>query len=177
MNRKHSNNWYVLQVITKKENKVEEVLNKLSLKNLKPFLPKKKLKIRKNGQIKDIISPLYPGYIFIIGKWDINEAKDILKCPNTVKFIGGINTPGFLRDDEKEIILKITKDGLTDYSKVISIGRKIKVISGPLKELEGVIESVDRRKHRAIVKMPLLNSTIKVTLGFEFIESNTNTEE
>ncbi len=171
MEIKKSSNWYVMQVITGKEKKVEALLLKLKLNSLVPFLPKKKLKIKKRGIVKDLISPLYPGYIFIIGEWNIEEAKKMIKSPGAIKFIGGVKSPGILLEEEKGIIKKIAKTGVAEYSKVIKIGNKIRVLSGALKEFEGVIESVDRRKQRAIVRLPLLNSMVKVTLGFEYIES------
>ena len=170
MDIKISSSWFVLQVITGREKKIASLLSKLNLNYLKPYLPQKKLKIKKQGQIKEVISPLYPGYIFIIGNWDINEAKTIIKNPGIVKFVGGMISPGVLRKEEKELILNITSDGLAGYSKAVKIGSKIHIVSGPLKQLEGCIESVDRRKQRVIVKLPLLNSSIKVSLGFDYIE-------
>ena len=169
-----TSNWYVLQVMGGKENKIVEFIQKLSPVSLTPFLPRKKLKIRKKGKTKDVIKPLYPGYIFIIGEWNINDAKKIIQLTGVVKFIGGLLSPGTLKNEEKEIINKITKDGIAGFSQVIKENTKIKVISGPLKELEGVIQSVDRRKQKAIVNLPLLNSVVKVTLGFEYIESSEN---
>lgn len=176
MKKNYSTEWYVLQVIGGKENKMEKFISKLETDSLKPFLPRKKLKIRKGGITKDIIKPLYPGYIFIIGIWNLNEAKNIVKLPGAVKFIGGLYSPGTLKNDEKEIINKIIKGGIAEYSKVVKEGSKIKIISGPLKELEGIIQSVDRRKQKAIVNLPLLNSIVKVTLGFEYMKSNEEEE-
>jgi transcription termination/antitermination protein NusG len=170
MKKKASQNWYVLQVITGKEAKIEKMVSLLDLASLSAFLPRKILKIRKKGIVTDAATPLYPGYLFVVGTWDINEAKKIVNITDAVKFVGGNSSPGFLREEEKELIQKIVKDGVAGYSKVVKEGTKIKVVSGPLKELKGVIESVDRRKRRAVVKLPLLNSTIKVTLGFEYID-------
>ena len=169
-----NDNWYVLQVVTNKEEKILNYILKNEPKNLFPYLPKKVLKIKKAGLQKDQVKPLYPGYLFIIGKWEILEAKSVIKTPGAVKFIGGINAPGILTKGEKEIIIKITKNGVAEYSKVIKEGSKIKVVSGPLKELEGEIVLVDRRKQKVVVKLPLLNSIVKVTLGFEFINVNEN---
>jgi len=162
--------WFVLQVISNRENKIADNIFKLNLPHLKPFLPQKKIKIKKQGIVKDIIVPLYPGYIFIIGIWKQEDAKKILQIQYTVKFIGGINSPGYLKRDEVDLINKIAKDGICNYSQVVNEGNKIKIISGPLKELEGQIISVDRRKQRAVVFLRLLNTNVKVTLGFEFIE-------
>jgi transcription termination/antitermination protein NusG len=174
MKKSNPHEWYVLQVIGGKENTIEQFIQKLETESLKAFLPQKKLKIRKMGKTRDVIKPLYPGYIFVIGKWNIKDAKKITQLPGAVKFIGGLFSPGTLQIQEKEIINKITKEGIAGYSQVIKEGSKIKIISGPLKELEGVIQSVDRRKQKAIVNLLLLNSVVKVTLGFEYMESNEN---
>src|SRR4030042_5449428 len=162
--------WFVLQVISNRESKIADNIMKLNLPYLKPFMPQKKIKIKKQGVIKDINVPLYPGYIFLKGNWKQKDAKKILQIQYTVKFIGGVNNPGYLKREEIDLINKIAKDGICNYSQVVNEGNKIKIISGPLKELEGQILSVDRRKQRATVFLPLLNSNVKVTLGFEFIE-------
>ena len=165
-------NWYVLHVVSGREDKIVSLIKKKSPENLAPFIPQKKLKIRKGGAIRESVAPFYPGYIFLIGKWNIDEAKPILEIRNVINIVGGIKTPGCLTDDEKTLLKKIAKDGLVEYSKVIKEGSKIKVISGPLKEIEGFIVSVDRRKNRATVSLPLLNSFVKVTLGFEYLEED-----
>lgn len=162
--------WFVLQVISNRENKIADSILKLNLSNLKPFLPQKKIKIKKQGLVKDVIVPLYPGYIFLIGQWKQETAKKIVQIQYTVKFIGGMNSPGFLKKEEVDLISKIARDGVCSYSQVVSEGNKIKIISGPLKELEGQIIAVDRRKQRATVFLPLLNTNVRVTLGFEFME-------
>jgi transcription termination/antitermination protein NusG len=169
-------NWFVLQTIVGKEQKSVELLSKINLTSLKPFLPKKKIKIKKNKITKDVILPLYPGYIFILGDWDFTDAKNILLVPGVIKFVGGVKNPGRLLDEEKTLILKLTKDGVINYSKVVNDGSRIKIISGPLKDMEGTIESVDRRKQRAVVRLTLLNRLIKVSLGFEIIESDEKTK-
>lgn len=164
-------NWYVLQVIGGKEKRVLEHLDSLKLENYRPYLPLKKLKIKKGGKSSEKLSPLYPGYLFMIGSWDIYEIKTVLGVSDVIKLVGGISSPGILEDGEKRVINAIAgREGVAPFSKVVNEGTKIRVISGPLKELEGKIISVDRRKQRAIVEMPLLNSSIKVTLGFEFFE-------
>lgn len=165
-------NWYVLQVIGGKEKRVLEHLKSLKLAGYRVYLPLKKLKIRKAGKFSEKLSPLYPGYLFIIGSWDLYEIKQILGVSDVIKLVGGISNPGRLNDDEKRVIKSITgSNGVAPFSKVVNEGSKIKVISGPLKELAGRIISVDRRKQRAVVELPLLNSTIKVSLGFEYFES------
>jgi transcription antitermination factor NusG len=99
------------------------------------------------------------------------EAKKILDINNTINFIGGLSHPKFLNNNDIEIIDLITKSGICHYSNVLKDNTRIKVISGPLKEIEGKIIKVDRRNQKAMVELPLLNSIVKVSLGFEYINS------
>jgi transcription termination/antitermination protein NusG len=170
-------NWFVLQTINGKESAVELNINKLNLEKMKVFLPKRKIKIKKKNVINDRIIPLYPGYIFIIGFWDIEEAKKILSVNNAVNFVGGLSKPGIINKEEKELIKGITENSVVEYSKAVKEGNRIKIISGPLKQLEGVIVSVDRRKQRAVVNLPLLNTSIKVVLSFEYMEVSKENED
>ena len=163
-------NWYVLQTINGKESYVEQLIEKLNLTGMKVYLPRRKIRIKKKGIMTDKIIPLYPGYIFIIGLWNIEEAKKILSINNAINFIGGLAKPGMLKKEEKDMIKGITSNSIVEYSKAVKAGNKIKIISGPLKQIEGTIISVDRRKQRATVNLPLLNTNIKVVLGFEYID-------
>ena len=47
---------------------------------------------------------------------------------------------------------------------------RIRVISGPLKGLEGQIVKVDRRKGRARVKLELYEDSFMIDFGFDSLE-------
>jgi transcriptional antiterminator NusG len=49
--------------------------------------------------------------------------------------------------------------------------RRIRVISGPLKNLEGMIVRVDRRKGRARVRLEMYEDSFEVDFGFEALDS------
>jgi transcriptional antiterminator NusG len=50
------------------------------------------------------------------------------------------------------------------------MGTKVKIIDGPLKDLQGYIIDVDRRKGRAKVALELLGQGKKVELGLIVLE-------
>jgi transcriptional antiterminator NusG len=50
-------------------------------------------------------------------------------------------------------------------------GKRIRVVSGPLKELEGKIVKVDRRKGRAKVKLDMFENEFLIDFGFEALEN------
>ena len=52
---------------------------------------------------------------------------------------------------------------------VFDENHRIRVLSGPLEGLEGLVVHVDRRKHRAKVRMEFDRGTFTVTLGFSLM--------
>ena len=49
--------------------------------------------------------------------------------------------------------------------------RRIRVLSGPLKGLEGRIVRVDRRKGRAKVRLEMYEDSFEIDFGFESLEA------
>ncbi len=49
--------------------------------------------------------------------------------------------------------------------------KRIRIVAGPLKNLEGMIVRVDRRKGRARVRLALYEDSFEVDFGFEALEA------
>ena len=61
-------------------------------------------------------------------------------------------------------------DGLLDFSKACREGSRIRIISGPLKDMEGKILRVDKRGRSGQVTLEFNGRTIPIWLGFELID-------
>lgn len=61
-------------------------------------------------------------------------------------------------------------DGYLAFSKAYQVGNKVHIFSGPLKELEGQIQKVDRRGKSARVVLQFFNMAVSAWLGYELIE-------
>lgn len=162
--------WYVIQVYGGSEFAVDSRLQTYNLSAFRPYTPKKKMEIRKAGKRVEKYFPFYPGYVFLTGKWDLQEARVINDNPKVIRFLGGMTSPKMITSDEKALITKICGNGCVNYSRVIKEGTKIRVVDGPLKYLEGYIESVDSRKRRVFVQLPLAQSSLRVSMGIELVD-------
>ena len=49
--------------------------------------------------------------------------------------------------------------------------KSIRIVSGPLKGLEGMIVHVDRRKGRAKVRLAMYDNSFEVDFGFDSLEA------
>jgi transcriptional antiterminator NusG len=170
-------NYYAVQVQTGSEEKIIDNVKttlayKLEQQNF--IFPKRILKIRKSGILKDEAKPVFPGYFFI-------EAENInTELYNTLR-----GTKGFYRflKSNQEITALTGKDlsilqHFINFGQTISTSQvyfdendRICVTSGPLKGLEGMIIKVDKRKNRAKIKMDFANENLLIDLGFELIKA------
>jgi transcriptional antiterminator NusG len=65
--------------------------------------------------------------------------------------------------------LLMKNNGVYKISRAVSEGSKIKIIDGPLKDLEGGIIKVNRRKGRALVRIEGEGIINNIWLGFELL--------
>lgn len=60
--------------------------------------------------------------------------------------------------------------GLITISKACQEGDRVKILSGPLKDLEGCILRVDKRNRSGQILLTFNEKTIKAWLGFDLVE-------
>lgn len=74
-------------------------------------------------------------------------------------------------EDEKFAAWLFQCDGLLGFSKAYKERDKIRIVSGPLKDLEGQILRIDRRGRSGQVVLEFNGRQVKVWLGFELIDA------
>lgn len=141
--------------------------------HMKLWWPRRSLRIRHRGTWRNSEAAIFPGYLFL-------ESEEV--TPELYRCLKGI--PGFLR------FLRDNHDiepvGRRDYrilKHFISLGevvhrstvvfdecRRIRVIAGPLKGLEGRIVKVDRRRERARVRLELYENSFMIDFGFDALD-------
>lgn len=165
--------WYALFVKTGKEEIVQKWLdyhfNKMSLHSL---VPKRKLIERKAGKTQSIVRKLFPGYILISTDMSITTYKTIKNIPNLINILG--NDTYFSRIPEEEILPILNLIGAGDTigcSKIFIENSKVVVNSGPLKNMEGIIKRIDKRKKRAKVMLNFMGSQKIIDLSIDVLEN------
>lgn len=166
--------YYVLSVRTGGEEKFLSFARRLVQTNGGRFVwPRRSLTIRRGGRKIDTLASLYPGYLF----WETQELNEgiegqMREVPEFYRFLtrDGVIAP--LNEREKQTLLDIISYGevIRKSRVVFDENSRIRVIEGPLKNLEGNIIRVDRRKGRARVCLSLHGRSLDVDLGFEVME-------
>jgi transcriptional antiterminator NusG len=179
-------NWYAVQCVSGKEEAARRCLLNL-FKNYKTFYPKRELEIRKDGKVTKQIKALFPGYFFLQSgsRMMYYEAIEMVKNINgmfsgvtLLKVVGmtkdknscGSDEITPIRDQEIDLFLEITnQEEVVEFSTYKKTGDKIKIISGPLTGLEGIIIKLNARKKRVKVGVELLGQMQIIDLGAEMV--------
>jgi transcriptional antiterminator NusG len=93
--------------------------------------------------------------------------------PRVLGFIGGTaDKPAAITDAEAELILNRVEDGINKPKpKVLfEVGEVLRVVDGPFKDFDGVVEEVNYEKSRLTVTVMIFGRSTPVDLEFTQVE-------
>lgn len=174
--------WFVLRVISGKEKKVKEYLDKEITRGgwtetvKQVFLPVEKVYKVANGKKVMRERNYYPGYVMIeIAKGKLSDdLRDVIKnTTNVIHFLGKEN-PIALRKAEVNKMLgkmdEMAEAGGVSMSEPFIVGETIKIIEGPFNDFNGVIEDVNDEKKKLKVTVKIFGRSTPVELSYMQVE-------
>ncbi len=175
--------YYVLQVAPGTEIKTETYISNLVSRNLygQCFHPTRHMRKKFHGSWKDIHEKLLPGYVFITTDNIRMLYMELQKIPVFTKLLGKEHEYfARLEEQDAEWLEKLMgnssggKDAAwqeVSISKVrIDEGNEIRIISGPLKHMGGMIKKINLHKRMAEVEIEFMNRRTVIYLGIELLE-------
>jgi len=166
--------YYVIQVQTGTEDKyLHLAANIIEANQVRLLWPRRKLRIKRRGIWKDYLAPIFPGYLFIESEKISPELYwQIKRVPGFLRFLKDNHNIEPLAMRDQELLTHFLSFGeVVERSRVIfDENKRIRVLQGPLKGLEGKIVKVNRRKGRARVKLDLYEESFLIDFGFELLE-------
>lgn len=173
--------WYVLRVVSGKERKVKEYLDKEVSRGWADvvkqiFLPVEKVYKVQGGKKVMRERNYYPGYVMIEitdGKLS-DDLRDIIKnTTNVIHFLGKEN-PIALRKAEVNKMLgkmdEMAEAGGATMSEPFIVGETIKIIEGPFNDFNGTIEEVNDEKKKLKVTVKIFGRSTPVELNYMQVE-------
>ena len=162
------NLWYVIQTKPKKE---EEAKSYLTMKGLEIFNPLMENFLIRNGSLNKELKPLFPGYMF--GKFDLEQDYSLVRWGRGVKKVlslgGGYPTP--LAEEIIEVIKRRTDShGIVRKSYHFEANDRIRIKSGPLKDLLGIFERWVSDNDRVRILLNLIGYQPAVEMHYSMIE-------
>ncbi|MCO6498146.1 MAG: transcription termination/antitermination factor NusG [Chitinophagaceae bacterium] len=179
--------WYVLRVVSGKERKVKEYLDKDIARNgwdkyiTQVFLPVEKVYKVVNGKKVMRERNFYPGYIMIevlSGKLSDEMVQHLTGVTNVMHFLtDGKGSKGNIislrRSEVNKMLGKVDEmseaGGMTMIEPFI-VGETIKIIDGPFNDFNGVIEEVNDEKKKLKVQVKIFGRATPVELNYMQVE-------
>lgn len=173
--------WYVLRVVSGKERKVKEYLDKEVSRNgwseivKQIFLPMEKVYKVQNGKKVMRERNYYPGYVMIEvldGKLNDDIRDNIKGTTNVIHFLGKEDPIALRKAEVNKMLGKV--DELSDMGVTMSepfiVGETIKIIDGPFNDFNGVIEEVNDEKKKLKVAVKVFGRATPVELNYMQVE-------
>lgn len=172
--------WYVVNTVSGHEYKVKEKLEmKINSRDLQEnifrvIVPEQKEIEYKNGVKKERIKKMFPGYVLVEMVMS-DEAWYIVR--NTQGVTGFIGSSGKgakpipLLPQEVDRILNSMGMSRVDVSKDLKEGVKVKIISGPFKDMMAKIDSVDLKEQKLTVLVDLFGQETSVEVDMQEVET------
>jgi len=172
--------WFVLRVVSGKERKVKEHLDKeirlsgWSNTILQVLCPFEKVFKVQNGKkvLREKIS--YPGYIMIEATDRMNDTmiQTITSVTGVIHFLGRENPTPLRRSEVNKMFGKMDEQselGITLAEPYI-IGETVKIIDGPFNDFNGTVEEVNDEKKKLKVVVKIFGRPTPVELSYMQVE-------
>ena len=158
--------WYALQVRSRYEIGVARHLRGMGYEE---FLPLYECRKRWSDRIKQVQAPLFPGYLFC--RFDLQDRLPILKTPGVIQVVGYNRQPIPVDEDEIKSIQTVVSSGIPNQPwPFLKVGEKVRIESGPLRSLEGVLVEF-KGNRRLILSVSLLQRSVAVEMDAAFVRS------
>ena len=137
------------------------------------FSLRRSLKVKKGGIWRDHTAPVFPGYVFLKSdSLQVALVEELRSVPGFLRFLPSNDRIQPLAERDEALVRHFLSFGQVLRRSVVKFdeNNRIRVVTGPLKGLEGQITKVDRRKSRARVRLALYQESFDIDFGFEALE-------
>ncbi|QEQ56538.1 UpxY family transcription antiterminator [Chlorobium phaeovibrioides] len=158
--------WYAVYVRSRYEKKVHQWLEE---KELTSFLPLLETMRQWSDRKKKVYEPLFRGYVFVNIDMKHEHIK-VLETEGVVKFIGIGRNPSVISERDIEWLRTLVRepDALHQTVSTMPVGRKVRVLAGPFKDLEGIVVK-QGREDRMIIFFDSIMQGIEVSIIPDFL--------
>lgn len=151
--------WYAVCTFSNHEKRVGEQLRERAVEH---FLPLYSSVRRWKDRRVQLQLPLFPGYLFV--RLALRDRLRVLEIPSVARLVGFGGPPVALPDTEMDALRSsLTSQLRAEPHPYLATGRRIRVASGPLAGLEGMV--VRKKKQlRFVISLDLIMRSVSVEL-------------
>lgn len=173
--------WYVIRIVSGKERKVKEYLDKEVKINgwgntiLQILCPVEKVFKVLNGKKVLREKTLFPGYIMleaVEGKLNDTMIQGITGVTNVIHFLGKEHPIALRKSEVNKMFGKldeVSEQGI-GYAEPYIVGETVKIIDGPFNDFNGTIEEVNEEKKKLKIVVKIFGRATPVELNYSQVE-------
>ena len=174
-------NWYVVHAYSGFEDRVMSTLKERVVQygmedNFGEILvPKEEVVEMKEGKKRTTDRKFFPGYVLVQMEMNDDTWHMVKDMPRVLGFIGGTSDrPAPISEAEANSILQRVEEGVDKPTPKVMFeaGEVIRVIDGPFKDFNGVVEEVNYEKNRLRVSVLIFGRSTPVDLEFTQVEKD-----
>lgn len=155
--------WYVLHTRPRQEKTVAADLQAMGLPHFLPLVRH----TRVHGHRKNVVDlPLFPGYVFLRGQKD-----DAYRADRTGRIVHILDVPNqeHLHWELSNIKLALEQQVPLDPFPYLKVGIRAEVRAGPMRGLQGLIESRGKRD-RLVLQVDMLGRAVSIEVDGSLLE-------
>ena len=161
--------WYAVWTRRQREQSVSE---DLAARGFETFLPRTMTWVERQRGRRRVLTPLFPGYLFLRHVLDDHSHAAVRRAPGVVRLLGDGPRPLTVRDEEIDAIRRLSESGLPlSRGAVLTSGDRVRVVAGPLAGLEGRFLRSQSRKGLFVIGVTLLRRAVAVEVDAAFVEA------
>jgi len=153
--------WYAVYTRSRFEKKL---MSELADRSIDVFLPMREVLSRWKDRKKKVWFPLFPGYVFVR---HVNTAANrvrVLSIPGAVHFVGFHGEATAIPDEQIDGVRRFLESDLSvDPYPYIKVGRRVEVIAGPLKGIQGTLVQ-KKGRFRFVLRVDLIRQAVSVEI-------------
>ena len=171
--------WYVIHAYSNYENQVKKALEeRIKRTGLDEFfgkilVPTEEVVEMRQGQQRKSERKFFPGYVLVQMELNDDTWHLVKEVPRVLGFIGGTSDrPTPISEAEADAILNRVEAGVNKPRPKIlfEVGEVVRVIEGPFKDFNGVVEEVNYEKSKLRVSVLIFGRSTPVELDFGQVE-------
>jgi transcription antitermination factor NusG len=153
--------WHVLWTHSHCEQMVYE---QLAVRHFHPFLPKIGVWSVRAGRRRLLSAPMFPGYLFLNDALDKAAHIEVRKARGLVRILGERwDRPAVVPEAEIEAIRRLAVSREPAFAHpYLREGRRARIVSGPLAELEGILVRMRPKKGLLVLSVHMLQRSVAV---------------
>jgi transcriptional antiterminator NusG len=173
--------WYVVHAYSNFENKVKQALeDRIKREGLEEYfgkilVPTEEIVEMRMGQQRKSERKFFPGYVLVQMELTDETWHLVKDVPRVLGFIGGTSDrPAPISEKEAMSILNRVEEGVNKPRPKIlfEAGEVIRVIEGPFKDFNGVVEEVNYEKNKLKISVLIFGRSTSVELGCGQVEKS-----